>query len=99
MATLLIICIPMFFILAGALAALAFSAPAIEEPETAARVEVEAPAVQMQQAFTQIPWHTAEMGTLPTSELLAAVESQLRGEREAARAFAQDPSTETLWMN
>ena len=108
MFTALFIGIPVFMILAGTLAALAFSVdPAEEQTTTQPAVQARpqpsltdslsmsaAPVVYSDPANTST---TADV--LPVDELLQQIENHLRQERAAAAEFARDPSSRSLWLN
>ncbi len=90
--------IPVFLVFGGALLALAFSSGAEEEIRDA-----EIPrAVEQQKApsfFFRPVDLQADRPKVSVEELLAGIEAHLRRENKVTRAFADDPSPTTLWLD
>jgi len=96
MLMLAIVGIPILFVVAGTLGALSFAQgfqPEAEAERPQPRKPVEIPAIlETPVAPVPQPGHDVD-------EMLLALEAHMRRERQAAAKFAQDPSSQSLWLN
>jgi hypothetical protein len=99
MTLLLAIGIPVFLVFGGALLAFSFGAgDESEEVRSEAVKEVEQPAARPLVFFQPVGW-SRDLKAASVEEIVADIEQHLHRERQAAKAFAQDPSPETLWLD
>jgi hypothetical protein len=96
MLTTIVIAVPVFFIIAGAIAALSFSIPS--EAEALATASQTADAGETNSLiFAQPALSAATVGSASTDQLVGQIETHLRQERKAAAEFVSNPSSRALW--
>lgn len=100
--TLLLIALPVFFIVCGAVAALSFARDP-DEAETTALAATDtltvANALPAAELFRPRRRVVEPKKELTFEEMIASVEAHLRTEHEAAKAFIHRPSAGALWVN